>query len=98
MKHGLQRSSGIRDNLNNKYNLINVEAQERLGMSDIILQFKKINNKIVTANVDVKATSNDIENSGKSPNITSFSRIRTAYINDPNYMFIILSIKHSVYS
>lgn len=38
--------SGIRDNLNNKYNLINVEAQERLGMSDIILQFKKINNKI----------------------------------------------------
>lgn len=90
--------SGIRDNLNNKYNLINVEAQERLGMSDIILQFKKINNKIVTANVDVKATSNDIENSGKSPNITSFSRIRTAYINDPNYMFIILSIKHSVYS
>ena len=77
--------SGIRDNLNNKYNLINVEAQERLGMSDIILQFKKINNKIVTANVDVKATSNDIENSGKSPNITSFSRIKTAYINDPNY-------------
>ena len=33
--------SGIRDDLNNAYSLINVEAQERLGMADIILQFKK---------------------------------------------------------
>lgn len=33
--------SGIRDDLNNEYNLINVEAQERLGIADIILQFKK---------------------------------------------------------
>ena len=31
------------------------------------------------------------------PNITSFSRIRTSYIKDPNFMFIILSIKHKVY-
>lgn len=31
--------SGIRDDMNNKYHLINVEAQERLGMADIILQF-----------------------------------------------------------
>lgn len=34
--------SGIRDDLKNQYNLINVETQERLGMADIILQFKKI--------------------------------------------------------
>ena len=77
--------------------IINVEAQERLGISDIILQFKKSDN-ILTGNIDVKATSNDIPNSGKSPNITSFARIRTAYINDPDFMFIILSIKHKVYS
>ncbi len=87
----------IKDENNNDYNLINVESQERLGISDIILQFKK-DKKVLTGNVDVKATANDIPNSGKSPNITSFSRIRTAYISDPNYMFIILSIKHSVYS
>ena len=37
--------SGIRDDLNNEYNLINVEAQERLGMADIILQFKKTSTK-----------------------------------------------------
>lgn len=89
--------AGIRDNLDNEYYLINVEAQERLGMADIILQFKK-NDRVLTSNVDVKATANDIPNSGKGPNITSFSRIRTAYVVDPDYMFIILSIKHRVYS
>lgn len=89
--------SGIRDDSNNKYSLINVEAQERLGIADIILQFKK-GEKVLTGNVDVKATANDIPNSGKGPNITSFSRIRTAYVTDPDYMFIILSIKHKVYS
>lgn len=89
--------SGIRDNSNNEYSLINVEAQERLGMADIILQFRK-NNRVITGSVDVKATANDIPNSGKGPNITSFSRIRTAYVVDPDFMFIILSIKHRVYS
>ena len=89
--------AGIRDNSNNEYQLINVEAQERLSMADIILQFRK-SGRILTGNVDVKATANDIKNSGKGPNITSFSRIRTAYVDDPDYMFIILSIKHRVYS
>lgn len=89
--------SGIQDVVNNKYNLINVEAQERLGMADIILQFKKDNN-VLTGNIDVKATADDIPNSGKGPNITSFSRIRTAYVTDPDFLFIILSIKHKVYS
>lgn len=88
--------TGIRDDMDNRYKLINVEAQERLGMADIILQFKK-GNTVLTGNVDVKATANDIPNSGKSPNITSFSRIRTAYVKDPDFMFIILSIKHRVY-
>lgn len=89
--------AGIRDNYDNEYNLINVEAQERLGMADIILQFKK-SGRILTGNVDVKATADDIPKSGKGPNITSFARIRTAYVADPDFMFIILSIKHKVYS
>ena len=64
---------------NNQYNLINVEAGERLNMADIILQFKRKrkHQSSVTGNVDVKATSKDIKNSGKSPNITSFARIRS---------------------
>jgi len=84
----------------NKYELINVEAGERLNMADVILQFKKTRKRSssVTGHVDVKATSKDIANSGKSPNITSFARIRTAYVTGPDYIFIILSIKHSVSS
>ncbi len=85
---------------NNQYQLINVEAGERLNMADVILQFKKTRKRSssITAYVDVKATSKDIENSGKSPNITSFVRIRSAYITDPDYLFVILSIKHRVFS
>lgn len=85
---------------NNKYELLNVEAGERLNMADVILQFKKTRKRSshVTGNIDVKATSKDIKNSGKAPNITSFARIRTAYVQDPDYMFIVLSIKHSVSS
>lgn len=89
----------VEDN-NNQYALINVEAKERLYMADVILQFKK-QRKVesgVTAEVDVKATAEDIESSGKSPNITSFQRIRTAYVDDPDYIFVILSLKHRVYS
>ncbi|KOR31860.1 restriction endonuclease HpaI [Achromatium sp. WMS3] len=84
----------------NKYNLINVEAGERLNMADVILQFKKIRKRssAVTGYVDVKATSKDIEGSGKSPNITSFARIRSAYVKDPDYIFVILSIRHRVFS
>ncbi len=69
-------------------------------MADVILQFKKArkNESGVTAEVDVKATAEDIVSSGKSPNITSFARIRTAYVEDADYIFVILSLKHRVYS
>lgn len=87
----------VKNDNKNSFNLINVEAQERLNMADIILQFKK-KNEVITGNIDVKATSNDIPKSGRSPNITSFSRIRTAYVKDPDYIFVVLSIKYKVYS
>ena len=85
---------------NNIYQLINVDACERLNMVDVILQFKiKTKEQYgITANVDVKATSDDIKDSGKSTNITSFARIRSMYIEDPDYLFVILSLKHKVYS
>lgn len=82
------------------YELINVEAKARLYIADIILQFKK-QRKVesgITAEVDVKATAEDIDSSGKSPNITSYARIRTAYVEEPDYIFVILSLKHRVYS
>jgi len=85
----------------NRWKLINVETKERLYMADVILQFKKQRNGVesaITAEVDVKATAEDIKESGKSPNITSYERIRSAYIDDPDYLFVILSLKHRVYS
>jgi hypothetical protein len=89
--------SEVMEDANNPYQLINVEAQTRLGMADIILQFRR-GDKYLTGSSDVKATSEDIPKSGKGPNITSFSRIRTAYVQDPSFMFIILSLKHKVVS
>ena len=83
----------------NEWNLIHSEACPRLGMADVILQFKKKTTfgSVVTANVDSKATAEDLEKSGKSPNITSFARIRSAYIEDADFMFVILSLKHKVF-
>ncbi len=89
------------ENADNQYQLINVESQERLNMADVVLQFRRkrqVPESGVTANVDVKATAEDIKSSGKSPNITSFARIRSAYVDDPDYIFLILSLKHRVYS
>lgn len=88
------------DNINNCWNLVNVEALARLNRADILLQFKRKRKSetSISAEVDVKATAEDFESSGKSPNITSFARIRSAYIEDPDYLFVILSLKHRVYS
>ena len=83
----------------NKWNLVHSEACPRLGMADVILQFKKTTTfgSVITANVDSKATAEDFEKSGKSPNITSFARIRSAYIEDADFIFVILSLKHKVF-
>lgn len=90
----------VEANALNGYELVNVEACHRLNLADVVLQFKKStsNASIITGQVDVKATSQDIPNSGKSPNITSFAKIRTAYVVDPDMIFIILSLKHKVAS
>ncbi len=90
----------IVDVVDNEWHLINVEALERLNRADVLLQFKRNQkvNSVVTAEVDVKATAEDFTSSGKSPNITSFARIRSAYVEDPDYLFVILSLKHKVYS
>ena len=89
----------IAQNDQNEWNLVHSETCPRLGMADIILQFKKKTTfgSVVTANVDSKATAEDLEKSGKTPNITSFARIRSAYIEDADFIFVILSLKHKVY-
>ncbi|MBV9470597.1 MAG: hypothetical protein JO316_00630 [Abitibacteriaceae bacterium] len=95
----MEQFEEVADDLTNKYELINAQAGKRLDPFDIILQFrrKQPEETFISTNVDVKATSEDIINSGKSPNITSYARIRTEYLTDPDYIFLILSLKHKVY-
>lgn len=83
----------------NKWHLVHSESCPRLGIADVILQFKKSTTfgSVITANVDSKATAEDFEKSGKSPNITSFARIRSAYVEDADFIFVILSLKHKVF-
>lgn len=83
----------------NAYQLIDVAALERLHMADIVLQFRHTQDPAagMTAHVDVKATSQNIVSSGRAPNLTSFARIRTAYVRDPDYIFIVLNLSHRVY-
>ena len=89
----------VAEEADNKFDLINVAAGKRLDAYDIVLQFKRKQDAAMyaSADVDVKATSQDIVTSGKSPNITSYARIRTEYVDDPDYIFIILSLKYKVY-
>ena len=95
----LEKFEAVADDVGNKYGLVYVEAGKRLDAFDMILQFKiKEVKDAVSANVDAKATAEDILTSGKSPNITSFARIRNEYLNDPDYIFLILSLKHKVFS
>ena len=95
----LEQFEEVVKDVGNEYVLVNVQAGKRLDPFDIILQFRRKRNgtDYLSANVDVKATSEDIITSGKSPNITSYARIRTEYLDDPDYIFIILSLKHRVY-
>ena len=92
--------ANIVEDTKNEWCLVNAEALERLNRADVLLQFKRSQpqNTIITAEIDVKATAEDLESSGKSPNITSYARIRSAYVEDPDYLFVILSLKHKVYS
>ena len=96
----LEQFEDIADDAGNAYDLMYAEPGKRLDLFDIILQFRRRNGteEYVSGNVDVKATSEDIVNSGKSPNITSYARIRTEYVSNPDYIFVILSLKHKVFS
>ncbi len=94
----MEQFENISDIPLNPYKLIYAESGKRLDPYDIILQFRRDGETLnyISANVDVKATSEDISSSGKSPNITSYARIRTEYLKDPDYIFVVLSLKHRV--
>lgn len=85
-------------NKENDYHLVNVEVgTRRTDLADIILQFRH-KTDYSTTDIDVKSTVDTIKNSGKGPNITSFAKIRSAYVKDPDFMFVILSIRYHAIS
>lgn len=95
----MEQFETIADEAGNAYQLIYAQSGKRLDPFDIVLQFKMRDAAhYVAADVDVKATAEDIVSSGKSPNITSYARIRSEYVKDADYIFIILSLKHRVFS
>lgn len=76
---------------------LEISSGTRLNIADILVSFNSYNDIIdEICNIDVKATSADIKNSGRSPNITSFQRIRNAYTLNPDFIFFVLSIKHKM--
>jgi hypothetical protein len=79
------------------YQLLAVENGERGGLADIMLRFGR-GKQILAADVDVKATAADIPGAGKGPNVTSYAKIRNQYLADPDYIFIILAVEHTVRS
>lgn len=81
-------------------NITKVEPGSRLNLADIIMHISGVDSSVSNTKIqiDVKATSYDIKGSGKSPNITSFARIRSEFLNNEDLVFLILSIKHRVYS
>jgi hypothetical protein len=95
----MEQLENIADDAGNIYGLIHAEPGRRRDPYDIILQFRiEERAEYVSANVDVKATAEDIVRAGRNPNITSYERIRTEYVKDPDYIFIVLSLKHRVFS
>lgn len=81
------------------YDFIGIEVTgNRTSLVDLVLSFKSSEAGGFPVGVDVKGTSMDIKSAGKSPNITSFAKIRTAYIEDNNFIFVILSLKHQVFT
>ncbi len=78
-----------------QYDLLQVKPQKKTALSDVDLKFN-IGKKEIKIKIDVKATCEEIKGSGKSPNITSFGKIRDAYLNNQNFIFLIFSIKYSV--
>lgn len=93
----MEKFEMVCDDKGNKYGLVAVRAGRRLDPFDVVLQFQ-IEDEEVNADVDAKATSEDIATAGKSPNITSYARIRQSYVRNPDYIFVILSLKHRVYT
>ena len=92
-----QKLEAIAKEKDNAFGLQNVKAGKRLDLYDFLLFFKFLEGKPEQpAYIDSKATSLDIETSGRNPNLVSFGKIRSLYLKKPYLIYIIVSFKHSL--
>lgn len=92
-----QQLVAITKNKNNAFGLLDVKAGKRLDLYDFLLFFKFLDEEPEQPiYVDSKATSLDIETSGRNPNLVSFGKIRSLYLRRPHLIYIIVSFKHSL--
>jgi hypothetical protein len=70
---------------------------KRLDLYDFLLFFKFLDEKPEQpVYVNSKATSLDIKTAGKNPNLVSFGKIRSLFLQKPQLIYILLSFKHSL--
>jgi hypothetical protein len=88
---------GLEGHSANEYQLQAVENYKRGGLADIMLHFSRAG-RALSADVDVKATAKDIKGAGQGSNLTSYAKIRSQYLLDPDYIFVVLALEHAVHS
>lgn len=82
----------IASDSSNQYGIYCVESKDSSSLDDVSFKIKGIEETIL---IDVKSASLEKgDRAGKSSNLTSFRKIRPHYINNPNSIFMILSVKN----
>lgn len=79
----------------NKYGIYDVQSKDSSSLDDVSFRIKGLPEPIM---IDVKSASLEKgDKAGKSSNLTSFRKIRPHYLDNPNSIFLILSVKNGPY-
>lgn len=82
----------VAEDADNKYGIYDVQSKDSSSLDDVSIRIKGIEETIL---IDVKSASLEKgDRAGKSSNLTSFRKIRPHYIENPESIFLILSIKN----
>lgn len=81
-----------------RYPIENVRSMGSSSLEDVYFEIKDSKNNAIPVLIDVKSASLEKgPSAGKGSNITSFRKIRPHYVNNPNSIFLCLSVKNLPY-
>lgn len=81
-----------------RYQIENVQSMGSSSLEDVYFEIRDSKNNLVPVLIDVKSASLEKgASAGKGSNITSFRKIRPHYVNNPNSIFLCLSVKNLPY-